>query len=375
MNFFLNQLVDKQVADSACTATAYLSGVKANYGSIGVSANIAVNACQVPEKERTSSIFKWAQDAGKSTGIVTNTKITDASPAGTYAHTSNRNWESNNDILTECLSTKNFEDIGYQLVHNEEAKKFKVVLGGGRNKLIPSTEQDNEGSFGHRTDGRNLINEWISDRGRNGSAKYVWNNQELNDVDFENTDYLLGLFESDNCMYQLDIVNNNLEHQEPSLTDMTIAALKMLQKDQKNGYFLFVEGGQIDMAHHDNQPHKALSETVEFSRAIDMARKMTNDGDTLIVVTSDHSHPLTYNGYPDRYSNILTNNQMNKDLLDELPYTSVSYANGPGYRTAYDIEGRDISRRDISKIDLRNPMLAFPATVELSSDTHSGEVR
>ena len=80
---------------------------------------------------------------------------------------------------------------------------------------------------------------------------------------------------------------------------MTVAAIKILQKEEK-GFFLFVEGGRIDMAHHENQPHRALEDTKEFSRAIDVARKMTNEVDTLIVVSSDHSHAFSFNGDTDR---------------------------------------------------------------------------
>lgn len=367
--------VDKQVPDSACTATAYLNGVKTNYRSIGVTANVGSATCKFEKSEHTESIFKWAQDAGKSTGIVTNARITHASPAGAYAHIPHRDWESDFDVQTKssCANDKSFDDIGIQLVENEESKKFKVVLGGGRRKLLPNNFNDTEGAKGQRTDGRNLIDEWMTDRSRNGKAKYVWNNQDLDDVDFENTDYLLGLFESDHCMYQLDILNNNLENQEPSLTDMTIAAIKMLQKDKENGYFLFVEGGKIDMAHHDNRAHKSLVETAEFARAVDMAKKMTNEKETLIVVTSDHSHSFTYNGYPQRYSHILTNEELNGENTDGLAYTSLSYANGPGYWTLFESDNK--TRRDIASIDLRDPMLAFPSMVELDSATHSGEVR
>lgn len=74
------------MADSACTATAYLSGVKANYGTIGVSAKVELNDCvgQNNPAFRTSSIAKWAQDQCKVTGLVTTSKVTDASPAGLY---------------------------------------------------------------------------------------------------------------------------------------------------------------------------------------------------------------------------------------------------------------------------------------------------
>lgn len=386
--------VDKQVPDSACTATAYLSGVKTNYRSIGVTANVTSTGCNISDDDRVYSFAKWAQDAGKSTGFVTTTRVTHASPAGLYAQIPHRDWESNGEIPASC-SVRNFEDIAHQLVHNEVSKKFNVVLGGGRRKFLSTEDTDDEGVKGQRTDGKNLIEEWTY--GKPGRAQYIWNNQQLNEVDIDKTDYLLGLFESDHCKYQLDIKNQNLEHQEPSLTDMTIAAIKMLQKNKDKGFFLFVEGGRIDMAHHDTRARKAMEETKEFARAIDMATKMTDERETLIVVTSDHSHGFTYNGYPNRGSDVLGNPEVSDfdefndgGVFDDLTYTSVSYANGPGYSTAYDISGK--VRRDLSRIDLKNPNLAYPASVPLAryvnsqfyfvisvfiflnySETHSGE--
>lgn len=74
--------LDSQVADSACSATAYLSGVKNNYGSIGISGKVQRGDCdgQMDHSNHVKSIAKWAMDAGKSAGIVTTTRITDASP-------------------------------------------------------------------------------------------------------------------------------------------------------------------------------------------------------------------------------------------------------------------------------------------------------
>lgn len=73
--------VNRQVADSACTATAFLSGIKANYRGIGVTANVSSSDCNFSEEDKAYSILKWAQDAGKATGIVTTTRITHATPA------------------------------------------------------------------------------------------------------------------------------------------------------------------------------------------------------------------------------------------------------------------------------------------------------
>jgi alkaline phosphatase len=169
-------------------------------------------------------------------------------------------------------------------------------LGGGRANFRNATEVDEENKNGYRTDGKNLIEDWKNDRSKSGNAEYVWSKKGLQDIDFEKTDYLLGLFEHDHMKYNLDVQKGNLQ-EEPRLSEMTSAAIKMLQKED-GGYFLFVEGGMIDQAHHYNYAQTSLDETKEFSDAIALARSMTDPEDTLIVVTADHSHVFTYNGYP-----------------------------------------------------------------------------
>ena len=76
--------VDSQVADSGCSATAYLTGVKNNYRTIGLNAKVNRRDCVagLDEKNHLESIARWAQKAGKATGFVTNTRVTHASPAG-----------------------------------------------------------------------------------------------------------------------------------------------------------------------------------------------------------------------------------------------------------------------------------------------------
>lgn len=74
--------VNYQVSDSACTATALLSGIKTNFGVLSMNANVPLNNCSAEMDNGVDSIFKYAQRAGKSTAIVTNTKITDATVAG-----------------------------------------------------------------------------------------------------------------------------------------------------------------------------------------------------------------------------------------------------------------------------------------------------
>lgn len=200
------------MADSACTATAYLHGVKANYGTLGVNAQVPRFNCTA-EKDpatHTVSITKWAQDECKATGLVTTSRVTHASPAGLYAHSANRDWENDEKIREHCTDSDQLVDIARQLVGNDVGRELKVILGGGRREFRDRSTIDEEGKRGHRRDGRDLIDEWMTDRSKRGTARYVWNEQALNAVDFEQTDYLLGLFESEHCMYNGDIENKGL---------------------------------------------------------------------------------------------------------------------------------------------------------------------
>lgn len=250
------------------------------------------------DRTHTMSIAKWAQDSCKATGLVTTSRITHASPAGMYAHVANREWENDAALieLGQC-DPKLTPDIARQFIEDDVARNMKVVLGCGRREFRDRTMIDEEGQPGLRLDGRDMIAEWLTEHNAKGNASYVWNKQQLQSVDLENTDYLLGLFEASHCMYDIDIRNENLTDQEPSLGDMTEVAVRRLLQEP-NGFFLFVESARIDMAHHQTWARTALDETKVFSHLIERIRQMTNDSDTLIVVTADHSHVMSYNGYP-----------------------------------------------------------------------------
>lgn len=135
--------------------------------------------------------------------------------------------------------------------------------------------------------------------------------------------YSAGLFAASHMEYHTDRPDD-----QPTLSQMTETAIKILQKE-KNGFFLFVEGGLIDFAHHYNQPKRALDETLEFDKAIEIAAKMTNEEETLIVVTADHAHTMSFSGYPYRGFDILG---IYGKSSEGRAYATLSYANGPGYR-------------------------------------------
>lgn len=151
-----------QVADSACTATAYLGGVKANYATIGVTAGVALNDCvgENNTDHHVDSIAKWAQDASMATGLITTTAVTHASPAGVYAHTANRNYQNDQELLNEGGDPDVCVDIARQMISSEVGQKLNVIMGGGRRDFLPTYTLDSDKEPGHRGDDRDLIQQW-----------------------------------------------------------------------------------------------------------------------------------------------------------------------------------------------------------------------
>ncbi|KAK7094250.1 alkaline phosphatase-like [Littorina saxatilis] len=360
--------VDKQTPDSAATATAFLCGVKNNYGTIGIDSTVNRRNCTAQHGHNLTSILHWSQQAGKDVGVVTNTRITHATPAAAYAQAADRNWEADSDMAGVEGGCK---DIARQLV--EDNPDIKVILGGGRYNFMPETVPDPESGDlnGKRQDDRDLVQEWLDEKhGRNFSASYVWNATSFYDVDPNSTDFLLGLFAASHMDYEFvrtsvpDEVND--EAGEPSLAEMTSTAINMLSKGQE-GFFLLVEGGRIDHAHHSNRAKLSLADTVAFDEAVRAATEMTSREDTLIVVTADHSHVFVIGGYPSRGNSITGEEDMNL-ARDDLPFTTLLYGNGPGYAVT-----ENATREDITHIDVEDIGYRQQAAVPMASETHAGE--
>uniref|UniRef100_A0A6P7GCX8 alkaline phosphatase n=1 Tax=Diabrotica virgifera virgifera TaxID=50390 RepID=A0A6P7GCX8_DIAVI len=354
--------VDHQTADSACSATAYLGGVKGNRGTVGVTAAVNKSNCTAMNdpNNHVESIARLFQLKNKRTGLVTTTRVTHASPAGVYAHTANRHWESDTDVLDDHENPKECEDIAHQLVFGETGKNLNVILGGGRKKFIPAYVKDEEGKRGHRSDHLDLIRLWMEQKETmKASYEYVWNKEQLLNLR-NDTEYLLGLFEPNHMPYNLERDNET----DPSLEEMTEAAIEVLQRGPE-GYFLFVEGGKIDKAHHASAPHKALDETAEFAKAVQRAVELTNEEDTLIVVTADHAHTMSYAGYAKRGSDVFGYGGIAND--DDY-YTILSYANGPGYKSR-----KNKKRYVPSEGDLENNEFQWPSLAPLVKETHGAD--
>ncbi|XP_050950956.1 alkaline phosphatase, intestinal, tandem duplicate 1 isoform X1 [Labeo rohita] len=352
--------VDRQVADSASTATAYHCGVKANAKTVGLSAKAVAYECNTTFGNEVFSVLHRAKAQGKSVGIVTTTRVQHASPAAAYAHSVSRSWYSDADVPS-AARRQGCTDIATQLVTNTD---IDVILGGGRMYMTPKGTPDPEypsssSRKGDRKDKKNLIDVWLNARkGRN--AQYVWNKEQLNAVNAKTTDCLMGLFEPKDMRFE--VFRNRTR--DPSIVDMTEKAIQILSKNPK-GFFLFVEGGRIDHGHHDGAAKLALTETIMFDRAIQRASELTSESDTLTVVTADHSHVFTFGGNTPRGNPIF--GLAPKKAEDSLPYTSILYANGPGYAH---VNG---SRGNVSTVDYFDEEYMQQAAVPLESETHGGE--
>ncbi|XP_011161177.1 alkaline phosphatase [Solenopsis invicta] len=359
------------VPDSASTATALFGGVKTNYELVGVDANVQLGDCEASlnVNYHVDSFLTWAQAAGKVTGFVTTTRVTHATPAPLYAHCANRRWECESKMPKNATGCK---DIARQLVEDIPGKNIRVIMGGGRQVMksnVSASEFDPIDTWAcYRQDGRDLIDEWARDKSdRNLAYKVVQNNEELARVDIENVDYLLGIFA--NSHIEMDWKRERGPKGQPSLEEMTVTALRILQKS-KQGYFLMVEGGLIDFAHHRGHAAQALLETVRLSDAVNATLKMIDSDDTLVIVTSDHTHSMSINGYSSRGSSILGIAKESK--YDGIPYTTLSYSTGGPNNIAYTVgDDGQAKRIDPSKTNTSDFTYSQQATI-ISDEAHHG---
>ncbi|XP_077988500.1 alkaline phosphatase-like [Glandiceps talaboti] len=351
---------DYQVPDSSGTATAILSGIKTKSGVVGVDDSALRYDCDSTKGAEIDSVFKIASIAGKSAGIISTARITHASPASVYSHCADRDWESS--AGGDCA------DIAAQLI--EHCTDYQVVLGGGRREFMTNDIADPEypASMGRRTDGRDLLAEWQDKIPENMVGTYVWKKDDFDAVDPHETDYLFGLFEPSHMQYEADRDDDTAG--EPSLTEMVEKAILMLKSNEK-GFFLFVEAGRIDHAHHDTRAYGALTDTLAFDDSIAKALEMTDTKDTLTIVTADHGHVVSISGYPVRGNPILG---PSGDIADDgLPYTTLGYANGP---SAVEVTQSIVDtgyRQNITGTDTENEDYLQQSLVNLQWETHGGE--
>lgn len=364
---------NQQTSDSAGTMTAMMTGLKTKAGFISVGERQQRGDCKGFESNKLETLLEQFERAGRATGVVSTARITHATPAASYAHTAERNWESDADMPL-AIRAQGCKDIAAQFVDFNVGDGIDVMMGGGRKNFLPHSVKDPENveHFGVRQDGRDLTKEW---QRKNKGGQYIWNQQQFDAVEPKKGQPLLALFERSHMAYEYQRKTGVAN--EPSLAAMTEKAIQLLANNKK-GFLLIVEGGRIDHGHHASSAYRALSETVAFSKAVAKAITMTDERETLIVVTADHSHVMTLAGYPTRGNPILGKVVINDDkgnaqsntylAADGLPFTTLSYANGKG-------AGRDQGqqRGDLQAVDTEQPGYRQQAMIPLHSETHGGE--
>ena len=163
---------------------------------------------------------------------------------------------------------------------------------------------------------------------------------------------------------------------EPTIADMTEAAITRLSRNP-NGYVLMIEGGRVDHGLHAGDAQRALGDAVALDEAIAQAVAMTNPEETLIIVTADHSHTLAMQGYPQRGNPILGLVKENDRLVlaaDGKPYTTLSFANGPGSVCRKQPDDKWLcDRPDLTNVDTTALGFRQQALIPMGSETHGGE--
>ncbi|MED3760099.1 alkaline phosphatase [Peribacillus frigoritolerans] len=229
----------QNITDSASAATAMSAGVKTYNAAIAVD----------NDKSEVKTVLEAAKEKGKATGLVATSEITHATPASFGAHDENR--KNMNSIA---------DDYYNELIKDKH--KIDVLLGGGKSNFV-------------RPD-VNLAKAFEKD----GYSYVTDKNQMLKDKN----EQVLGLFASEGLPKMIDRPSET-----PSLADMTSSAIQRLNKD-KDGFFLMVEGSQVDWAGHDNDIVGAMSEMEDFEKAYKAAMEFAKkDKHTLVVATADHS--------------------------------------------------------------------------------------
>lgn len=232
---------DSLITDSAASGTALACGVKTKNGMIGMTA----------DGKKYKTILEAAGEQGRLTGLVTTTQITNATPAAFAAHIESRQIQ---------------DKIAEQLLAN----RVNVLFGGGKRYFLPATDANSK-----RKDRKDLIAQ-----AKRAGYTYIQTAEELKSAQGR---FLLGLFQTGPLSTQPP---------EPSLAELTAKAIEILSSNgqgESKGFFLMIEGGQIDWACHDNDLDNTIRQTLLFDlavkNAVDFALK---DGLTLVVVTADH---------------------------------------------------------------------------------------
>lgn len=299
--------------DSANTMSAYMTGHKSRVNALGVYADRTPASLDDPKVETIAEALR--RTTKKSIGIVSTSELQDATPAALVAHTRKRADKA--DIVGMILDVKP-----------------DVLLGGGSAYFLG---KDVPGS--KRKDDKDYIAEF-----KNAGYALAIDKTELAAAAGSNQDKLLGLFHTSNLDVTLDrdfLKKGTVEKfpNQPGLVDMTKAALDKLSKNP-DGFFLMVEAASVDKMSHPLDWDRALVETIEFDKAVAVAREFAEKNpDTLIVVTGDHTHGVAIIGTVDDEK---PGEEMRAKVgtYDDAGFPNYEDANGDGYPDRIDVSRR-----------------------------------
>ena len=270
--------IDTLVVDSACSATQLAIGEPTLSEVIGID----------KDGNPVQTVLELAKSKGKATGLISDTRITHATPASFAAHVAHRSME--NDIAAQLLET----DVDVML--SGGARHFLPQKVNEKGKAYDRYVKRTQGSFSiksKRKDNRDLLKE-----ARQSGYSLAYNWKQLDKV---KDGKVLGLF-ANSAMYngiQWEATKDApAERTQPTLKEMTMKALDILSQDE-DGFFLMVEGGLIDWAGHENDAGTMLHEMLKFDETINYVYEWAAQrDDTLVVVTADHetgSFGFSYN--------------------------------------------------------------------------------
>jgi alkaline phosphatase len=317
---------DRQAPGSAGAMTALLTGIKTLGSSVSMDQTVPEGECGTSEN-REPTILERAKASGLAAGLVTTGRVTRAGPAAAYAHASSPNWEVD-DRVPQAAVEQGCLDIARQLVRFDQNGPLDVVFGGGRMAFKSSQTPESEGSerMGVRAGPDDLIQLWTQaavDR------DYIYAGSTLRGYKWKKAGPVLGLFAPDNMGYEADRRKDGAG--EPSLTEMTLAAIEGLKRNRE-GYVLVVVASGIARGHDEGQAYLALNDAVELSNAVAAAAEATSAKDTLIIVTADHGSSLTLGGAAARGSWILgPAATLDRKMLGDAqgaPYPTLAYGGG-----------------------------------------------
>ncbi len=274
MALLTTQGTDSIITDSANAAHAYTTGHKSCVNALGVYCSRAASSLDHPKVETLTSL---AKRKGLAVGAVTNSEVEDATPAAMVAHTRRRS--DYNDIV--------------QMFHDS---RIDVLMGGGSPNFLPKSTAGSK-----RADDDDYIARFKDA----GYALATTKSEMLAAADDARTTKLLGLYNTGNVDGALDLKflkKGSVAKfpDQPDVVEEMRAAIKILARN-RNGFVLMVESARIDKYSHSMDPERAIYDTIMLDNAVKAAQDWAraNGNDTLILVTADHSHPVSLIGTVD----------------------------------------------------------------------------